>query len=252
MFLKFASIVIILVGCSSSSGNPSAQSATTGGAGCLQTNPATPGDPTPLVCTEYLSSSDYGTAKGVCTSHGSTWVDACPAGKVSGCSYPPGTYGVPGGYIAWTYTAGATCSAPGTAVTPSGSNGTGGSANNGGASSGGASGGGLAGTGGAGVPASCSVPLPTVAFACTAPYITIAADSTCMEYYTTPNAGCYMQTAVVASCPTTGDLVGCCVDGVGNPPTFRTCLYGTVGAGATTLAMLGQQTCTAPNVWCPP
>ena len=43
-------------------------------------------------CTEYLASSDYATAKGVCTSHGGTW-DTCPAGKTGGCKYGPGGLG---------------------------------------------------------------------------------------------------------------------------------------------------------------
>ncbi len=63
-------------------------------------------------CVEYQSANDYATAKGVCTSHGSMWLTACPtAGRIGGCKVPPGAAGgAPGGTIRWSYMGNVSCS----------------------------------------------------------------------------------------------------------------------------------------------
>jgi len=78
-------------------------------------------------CVEYLAGNEsiLSAAQSTCTSHGSVWANACPAGALGGCKSAMGSNGIPGQEIAWSYPPGtfsaSGCNAADTAVNADGS-----------------------------------------------------------------------------------------------------------------------------------
>jgi len=78
-------------------------------------------------CAQYLAGNEsiLSSAQGACTSHGSVWASACPAGAIGGCKSVTGSNGIPGQEILWSYPPGtfdaSKCNAGDTAVNPDGS-----------------------------------------------------------------------------------------------------------------------------------